>query len=86
MIRLAMLVLMGLIVLYVSYTLDQREVMKMKFKDKVITKEQLASYEEAIELSEAYDHADTRTFVALKKEYRAAKRLYKKQQREAAGK
>lgn len=83
MIRTAMFALMGLILIFVSYTLDKREVMKMKFKDQIITKEQLASYEEAIELSEAYDHADTRTFVALKKEYRAAKRLYKKQQRRA---
>ena len=83
MIRTAMFALMGLILIFVSYTLDKREVMKMKFKDQVITKEQLASYEEAIELSIAYDHADTRTFVALKKEYRAAKRLYKKQQRRA---
>lgn len=83
MIRTAMFALMGLILIFVSYTLDKREVMKMKFKDQVITKEQLASYEEAIELSIAYDHADTREFAALKKEYRAAKRLYKKQQRRA---
>ena len=44
---------------------------------------ELASYEEAIELSLAYDHADTREFSALKKEYRKAKRLYQKQQRRA---
>ena len=48
-----------------------------------ITKEQLGSYEEAIELARQNDHADTREFVALKKEYRRAKRLFRKQQRGA---
>lgn len=64
------------------YLLSRKGNGTMKKQEK-ITAAQLASYEEAIELSIAYDHADTRTFVALKKEYRAAKRLYKKQQRRA---
>ena len=49
--------------------------------ERQITAAELSSMEEAIELGVAYDHADTKTFTALKKEYRKAKRLYRKQQR-----
>jgi hypothetical protein len=52
-------------------------------KHKNITKERLGSYEEAIELAEQNDQADTREFAALKKEYRKAKRLFKAQKRGA---
>ena len=48
-----------------------------------ITKEQIGSYEEAIELAKQNDQADTREFSALKREYRKAKRLYRLQQRRA---
>jgi hypothetical protein len=80
MIRLAAVALVAAVLGFIYIIASRKGNGTMK-NERQITAAELSSMEEAIELSIAYDHADTREFTALKKEYRKAKRLYKKQQR-----
>lgn len=80
MIRLAVVALVAAVLGFIYIKVSRKGNGTMK-NERQITAAELSSMEEAIELSIAYDHADTKTFAALKKEYRKAKRLYRKQQR-----